>query len=418
MNFQREVVVFLTKIIQAIIVERFANIFFDTDENNMRRRMAYSFFVLITTYIYLFSNVPGINLICTFCGLLLVGGSYNGTVKRKCIFAFYIMAISCLIDVVVDAMLVRELDFDKYSTYVSILALLLLLTAQLITKRLFEKNKNSELTKRHWMFYIASLFVSIVTSIFLFEDRTISTLSLSVICGAFLVVNLIISYLIDDLVESSEDVLENQMLRDQMRAYEREIALQNEKMETLRSFKHDIKHHLFEISALASSGRTELIERYVSNMNYNLNESIMLVDSGNVGLDSVLNYMLQRAEDKNIHINIKITVPENLELSAYDMNIIFGNIIENALEAQKDVKHPKIDLIIRYSVGSLIIELSNTYTHKVKFKGGIPVTTKQSLAGHGYGIRNVKKVLDKYTSTLEFESSEDVFIVKILIKIE
>lgn len=70
-------------------------------------------------------------------------------------------------------------------------------------------------------------------------------------------------------------------------------------------------------------------------MENNLVESRRLVDSGNTALDTVLNYMLQRAVDKKIQLNVKVVVPSDLKLSAYDMNIIFGNLLENAIEAQK-----------------------------------------------------------------------------------
>ena len=248
-------------------------------------------------------------------------------------------------------------------------------------------------------------------------DKTVSSFSLSLVCGAFLLVNIIISYLMDDLVKSSQKALENQALRDQVSSYEREIMLQNENMEALRSFRHDMKRHFAEISVLASTGEIEQIKNYVSAMENNLVESRRLVDSGNTALDTVLNYMLQRAVDKKIQLNVKVVVPCNLNLSAYDMNIIFGNLLENAIEAQKDVKNPSIDLEINYLMDSLVVEISNRCLQKVIFKGRLPVTTKQSVREHGYGLKNVKKVLDKYISTLDFECSDERFTVKILMKI-
>ena len=417
MIFGSVIFILFTEVIRVIITERFTTAFLKVGENRMRRVLAYLFSILITTFFYVLFNKPMLNLLSTFMGLLAIGFSYSGTIKRKCMFAFYVLAISCLIDLVVYAVFVRTFDYNNYSTYASILSLLLLLAAQLITKRLFGENINAELNNRHWLFYIASLSVCIITSLIIFVDRTISPLSLSIVCGAFLLVNIIISYLIDDLVNSSKNALENQVLRDQMRAYEREIILQNEKVEILRSFRHDMKHHFSEISALASVGDTKQIKKYVSNMDDNLKETTMLVDSGNTGLDTVLNYMLQRAVDKDIPVNVRVAVPEELELSAYDMNIILGNLIENAIEAQKEVNAPGIDLIISYSKDSLIIELSNTYSHKVRFKEGLPVTTKRPASEHGYGIRNVRKVLDKYTTTLDFDGSDDRFTVRILMKI-
>lgn len=227
----------------------------------------------------------------------------------------------------------------------------------------------------------------------------------------------IISYLMDDLVKSSQKALENQVLRDQVSSYEREIMLQNKNMEALRSFRHDMKRHFAEISVLASTGEIEQIKNYVSAMENNLVESRRLGDSGNTALDTVLNYMLQRAVDKKIQLNVKVVVPSDLKLSAYDMNIIFGNLLENAIEAQKDVKNPSIDLEINYLMDSLVVEISNRCLQKVIFKGGLPVTTKQSVREHGYGLKNVKKVLDKYISTLDFECSDERFTVKILMKI-
>ena len=178
-----------------------------------------------------------------------------------------------------------------------------------------------------------------------------------------------------------------------------------------------MKRHFAEISVLASTGKIEQIKNYVSAMENNLVESRRLVDSGNTALDTVLNYMLQRAVDKKIQLNVKVVVPSDLKLSAYDMNIIFGNLLENAIEAQKDVKNPSIDLEINYLMDSLVVEISNRCLQKVIFKGGLPITTKQSVREHGYGLKNVKKVLDKYISTLDFECSDERFTVKILMKI-
>lgn len=417
MIFRRAVFVLFTEIIRVIIVKRFAVSFLKTDENRMRRAAAYLFSILVTTAVYTFFNQPTLNLFSTLLGLSAIGFSYHGTVKRKCVFVFYVLAISCLMDLVVYALLSKTLDQNDYSAYASILSLLLLLVVQLITGRLFGEKRDMELDHRHWLLYIASLAICIITSLLVFMDRTISPLSLSIVCGAFLLVNIMITDLIDELVDSSKDALENQVLRDQMKAYERELFFQNEKMKTLRAFRHDMKHHFWKISALASTGDTEQIKKYVCDMDENLKESKMLVDSGNTGLDTVLNYMLQRAQDEGISVNVRVAVPEKLELSAYDMNIIFGNIIENAIEAQKGVNVPKIDLLITYSKGSIIIELRNTYSQKLRWKEGMPVSTKRPAREHGYGIRNVKKVLEKYTSTLDFDCTGEWFTVRILMKI-
>ena len=390
MTFERAMVILFTKAAQTVIAERFTHTFFDNDGNRARKIFAYSFSVFIAIFVNLFFYKPIFNFLSIFLGLSAIALSYNGTIKRKCIFVFYILAVSCIIDLVVSAFLIKPFGYDGYSAFVSIFALLLLHATQLITERFFENDLGIELNNRYWLFIIASLLVCIITSIFM--DKIVSSFSLSLVCGAFLLINIIISYLMDDLVKSSQKALENQALRDQVSSYEREIMLQSENMEALRSFRHDMKRHFAEISVLASTGEIGQIKNYVSAMENNLVESRRLVDSGNTALDTVLNYMLQRALDKKIQVNVKVVVPSDLKLSAYDMNIIFGNLLENAIEAQKDVKNPSIDLEINYLMDSLVVEISNRCLQKVIFKGGLPVTTKQSVIEHGYGLKNVKKV--------------------------
>ena len=280
MTFERIMVILYTKVAQTVIAERFTHTFFDNDGNRARKIFAYLFSVFIAIFVNLFFYKPIFNFLSILLGLSAIALSYNGTIKRKCMFVFYILAVSCLIDLVVSAFLIKPFGYDGYSAFVSLFALLLLHAAQLITERFFGNDLGIELNNRYWLFIIASLLVCIVTSIVIFMDKTVSSFSLSLVCGAFLLVNIIISYLMDDLVKSSQKALE-----------------------------------------------------------------------------------------------------------------------------------------INYLMDSLVVEISNRCLQKVIFKGVLPVTTKQSVREHGYGLRNVKKVLDKYISTLDFECSDERFTVKILMKI-
>ena len=417
MSLGRTIFILCTEVIRVLITVRFSTSFLKRAKSGTRLFCACLFSCAITTGCYVLFNDPVLNLLGTIAGLAAIAAAYSGTVKKKCLFVFYVLAVSCLMDLVVYAVLSATADYVLYFYYANVLSLLLLLAAQLITGKLFRGEQNVELDTRHWSFYIASLAVCIVTSLLIFLDGTISPLSLAFVCGAFLVVNLIITYLIDDLVDSSEDALENQVLRDQMRAYEREIALQNEKAEQLRAVRHDMRHHTAEIAALAQRGETAQIVRYVSALDETLDESRLRVDSGNAGLDTVLNYMLERAAERNIPVHVRVAVPKELMLSTYDMNIILGNLIENAIEAQEDADEPEIDLTIRFSVDSLFMEIGNPCPGKVRFRDGIPVTSKEPADAHGYGIKNVLRVLEKYENTIAFECAEGRFTVKILMKV-
>lgn len=417
MDISRIVFILITEIIRILIIRRFAITFLNTDEKRIRRVFAYLCSLLITTLEYSLINISWLNLLSTLIGLSIISVTYNGSIKKKALFVFYVLAMSCIIDLLVYSFLSRTIDIKKYFGFGNILELLILLAAQLFTKRIFDKNKSHELESKHWWQYIVSLIVCIATSLVLVIDKTISPLSLLIVCGSFLVVNLIIVYLIDDLINKTKNEINNQILKDQMISYEREISLQNEKAELVRALRHDMKKHLSEIAALSKQNNPDLIEKYIKKFGEELKESALICDSGNPGLDTVLNYMLAKAVDRNITVNSKVTVPKEIELSIYDMNIILGNIIENAIEACVDTPEPRIDLIIKYVKNSIVIELNNNYKNEINMKDGCLLTTKEPKEKHGYGIRNIKNVLNKYPHTLDFDYTPERFTVKILMKI-
>ena len=70
-----------------------------------------------------------------------------------------------------------------------------------------------------------------------------------------------------------------------------------------------------------------------------------MIGTGNVALDGILNYMCSKALKNNIQVTRKITVPEDAELVAYDMNIILGNLLDNAIENALKTDEPKIDKV-------------------------------------------------------------------------
>ncbi len=409
--------ILITEIIRLIITGRFTSSFLKKDDAHYKRLIAYGSSAIITTGSYYFINISWMNLLSTLVGLAIISMSYSGSIKKKIQFVLYVLAISCIIDLAVYVLLSKTFDYENYSESASILSLLLLLVAQLFTKRTFIKNKDKELSNKHWWQYISILIVCIAASLAVIMDKNISPLSLSIVCGAFLAVDLIIVYLLDDLISTSQKEKENIVLKEQMKTYEREISLQKEVGERMRAFRHDIKHHLAEILSLANQGKTEMIKDYILDFEDNLKESAPICDSGNPALDTVLNFMLKKAKDNNIDVTSRIIVPREINLPAFDMNIILGNLIENAIEANYEVQDPKIDLSIKYMNGSLMIEIANTYSHMIIVKNKQLISTKQPSEDHGYGLLNIKRVLKKYTHSFDYDWTDTIFTVRILMNI-
>lgn len=408
--------VLVTEIIRIVITSRYAISFLEKPAERLKLLLAYSSSVIITTFAYFFVNESWLNLISTLVGLIIISLPYIGKLRKKIQFALYVLAISCIIDLAVYALLSKTFDYENYSEPASILSLFMLLFVQLITRRILMRNKNRELDSAHWWKYIVSLVVCIVASLIVIMDKTISSISLSVVCGAFLIINLIVVYLFEDLVETKQNEYENLILKEQAHAYEKKLQMQQEKTDEMKAFRHDIKHHLTQMSALNDTGKVKQLDEYIKAVAENLQETVPMNYTGNLGVDGVLNYMLQKAKEKGISVESRVIIPEDLEISVFDMNIILGNLLENAIEANDGVKEPRIVFLMKFVNGALLLEISNTHANKIVIKNNIMISSKKNTEIHGYGIRNVKKVLAKYEHTIDFDETGPLFVVRIMMK--
>ena len=168
------------------------------------------------------------------------------------------------------------------------------------------------------------------------------------------------------------------------------------------------------ISYLNENSEYQEIEKYLCELRENVYVERKYADSQNIVFDHVLNYKIQQASQKGIGVNVTIKIPFELEVSIHDMNILFSNLLDNAMEAVENMEEKRIDINISYQKKKLLIEIQNPYdATKVKRQGDILVTTKSNHELHGYGLKNVKKIVDKYEGVFDMNWGEKEFYVSI-----
>ena len=64
-----------------------------------------------------------------------------------------------------------------------------------------------------------------------------------------------------------------------------------------------------------------------------------------------------------------------------------------------------------------MIEIANTYSHMIIVKNKQLISTKQPSEDHGYGLLNIKRVLKKYTHSFDYDWTDTIFTVRILMNI-
>lgn len=201
--------------------------------------------------------------------------------------------------------------------------------------------------------------------------------------------------------------------------YKRELLYLQQQQDKERQLRHDWNNKLEVLYSVLESEPSEKVYRYIEDMKQKAEALRVYSDSGNVIIDSVINAKLSTAELMGIRVNAEITIPENIQINEDDMVTILGNLLDNAVEANRRVKQQKEQFVqfrLNYVQGTLLISISNRYNPAVTSEtNGIFDTSKEDKRNHGIGIQSVKNVLKNYHGEITFETSDDIFIVDALL---
>ena len=175
-----------------------------------------------------------------------------------------------------------------------------------------------------------------------------------------------------------------------------------------------------ELKLMAGKYDAVDIQDYIDHMEYFLHNPREIVSSGNVEIDSVLNYMLQRAKEELKTVTVKVILPEEIKHS-FDLNILLGNLLENAIEAAERTENKYLNVSITLQKGILRIRIDNSFvTESTSYKeerdgSRILQTTKKRKELHGIGLKNVKKIVESYNGNMEIHMENDIFSVNIIL---
>ncbi len=211
--------------------------------------------------------------------------------------------------------------------------------------------------------------------------------------------------------KKSQREQEREILEQEVRMYENQFEIIRQSQINTRSLKHDMKHHLKMLSDLVSSGDKGAALKYLSEMGAFMDNSEEFVSSGNECIDSILNYMIEKAKKANVCITWKIQIPEEIEISTFDINVILSNLFDNALNALSNIPNPTLEILMKYDRGILYISVQNNCNHESLSINSVFEPENE----HGYGLRNVQRIVEKYHGNLSTECVNNVFNASILL---
>lgn len=166
---------------------------------------------------------------------------------------------------------------------------------------------------------------------------------------------------------------------------------------------------------LARHQNDDKVMDYICDMQAYLENPHEYISSGNQEVDSLMNYMLNRAKTVLNHVNYEINIPKELAIRSFDCSadsIAFSNRFPTMTFKSKE---RWLELFLNYERGMLFIRVRNSYDNAIKRKGEIYITTKKEKRIHGIGLQNVKNVVDTYKGDMQISDKDNIFDVKIIL---
>ena len=186
----------------------------------------------------------------------------------------------------------------------------------------------------------------------------------------------------------------------------------------MRGWRHDYHNHLQVMKAQLSIGHIDETKGYLDELEKDLDKVDSYVKSGNLMVDAILNSKLSIAASKKISVNCKAVLPEKFSVEDVDMCVILGNLLDNAIEACEQIDEDKrfLRIYIIINKSQLYMSIQNSAKEELDFNEKNYITSKRG--SHGFGMKRVKAVIDKYDGFLNLANEPGIFAAEVTMPVE
>lgn len=284
----------------------------------------------------------------------------------------------------------------------------------------FTKGAKESLKPKEWMLILSVLGISFLSiaalHVIILSDETadkhISLLMVSEIGIIF--INILCLYITVNLNETRKR--EEQLIIDKRRSENSQQYAQTvkEQYEQTRRLRHDMKQYSSALLALIKNGKSDLAETFVEKQTESLSKIETVINVDNDFLNAILNSKLSFAKSKEIDVLCSI---ENDISGIEDIDLcnLIGNLLDNAIAAAEkcDPDLRLIEVKISSAGSRLVIVVKNSILASVLKENPDLNSTKQDPSEHGFGVKTIKYIAEKYSGSCDFFEEGLVFVGRV-----
>lgn len=236
----------------------------------------------------------------------------------------------------------------------------------------------------------------------------------------FFVFMLIFLFFVINIYDKKVLKTENNLLKQQNEMqYANYLAMQHQENE-IHKLYHDIGNHIETIRVLINNGDNQEAKEYSDELLKKYSEVKKEYYCSNKIINAVLSQKFKLCEDNKILSDYELRIPDNLSVKDIDLMCIFANLLDNAIESCQrnngfdNYINLKATVVGNYFVVKVINskvfeDIDNNKTHH---------TWKQDRSLHGYGLKILKEIVQRYDGKSEFKNNIDNFSAMVMLKME
>lgn len=372
--------------IRVYAISVFINIFLGKSRLSLLlNRLTYVFYFLISTIGWLYGQSTTLNLILNTLLILLITLQYYSSWSKK----IFSVISSCAVGMFIDWMGFAVFGNTEIIESGFIQAIIFLILCSLF--RYYYKNQEdySFKSRYSWLLILIAVGTALIGVLTVNEDSSYDYL----IALILLFINFLNFYIYNLEQESFKAQHKLKLIETSNYAYQNQIKIMNESQQKIRFLRHDFYRHINKLKNLSEENDVQSIKQYLNEMEDAVVVKKEYSKTGNDDVDSLLNYELSLAAEFGAEIIYDVNLPEKLNISSFDITIILGNLMDNAIEALRNSEKKLLKVNIQFNKGIIRIDIENSYDPKYK--------KKHDGREHGIGLLSVENTLQKYHGKLD-----------------
>lgn len=272
----------------------------------------------------------------------------------------------------------------------------------------------------YWIFYMVFFCIVSMVIFFIFRmgyelNNTYYNTFATVSAVGMTFCTVLVLYLYERQAEQSTQLRRREQYERHLKSQVKHLDEILLKQEELRRVKHDMTNQLVAIQGYFHEGDIAGGDAYVTSLLKNLQTPSSRIKTGNSALDAILSTKKALAESKGITVDMEVQISNRLPLEPVDVCVIFGNALDNAIEACDRITQgeKKINLVLVQREGKLLCHLTNTAP--MNSSKDFSITSKSDKENHGFGLVNLKESLEKYDSEPVIDYKDGLFSMKFVV---